>query len=158
MENGDFRSQIEELFRLFKKLIEKGGAEAMSGMDPSQIEQLNNLLGQYDLFKDKLSIEINKIDIFSQHMIKAIIEELRNQVGEEDDTPQPVSPIDTIEKDEKEILAASTNIDRYDAIITKIDQQLMSPNLDENEIDALLDKRQQIIEKKAKMLQEGTEN
>ena len=147
MENEDFRSQIEELFRLFKKLIEKGGAEAISGMDAKQVEQLNNLLSQYDLFKDKLSIEINKIDVFGQHMIKAIIEELRNQLGEEDYAPQTNSAIDIIERD-----------DKIDAVIAKIDQQLMSPNLEESEIDALLDKRQQIIEKKSKMLQEGTEN
>ena len=158
MENEDFRSQIEELFRLFKKLIEKGGAEAISGMDAKQVEQLNNLLSQYDLFKDKLSIEINKIDVFGQHMIKAIIEELRNQLGEEDYAPQTNSAIDIIERDEKEMLSTSSSIDKIDAVIAKIDQQLMSPNLEESEIDALLDKRQQIIEKKSKMLQEGTEN
>lgn len=158
MENEDFRSQIEELFRLFKKLIEKGGAEAISGMDAKQVEQLNNLLSQYDLFKDKLSIEINKIDVFGQHMIKAIIEELRNQLGEEDYAHQTNSAIDIIERDEKEMLSTSSSIDKIDAVIAKIDQQLMSPNLEESEIDALLDKRQQIIEKKSKMLQEGTEN
>ena len=68
MEDENFRKELEELFRLFKRLIEKESVEGMSDMDPQQMEQLKAFMAQFEDVKDKLQIEMIPVDPFSKMM------------------------------------------------------------------------------------------
>ena len=57
MEDENFRQELEDLFRLFKRLVEKESLDEMPGVDPQQLEQLKAFMAQFDDVKDKLKIE-----------------------------------------------------------------------------------------------------
>ena len=58
MENDELKNKMNELFRLFKKVMEKFPPHDVPGMDKSQLEQLKMYLSQYDAMKDNFSVEI----------------------------------------------------------------------------------------------------
>ena len=51
MENEEINKQMEELFRLFKKMMEKYPPDSMPGIDKAQAEQLKMMLSNYDSMK-----------------------------------------------------------------------------------------------------------
>ena len=48
MENENINNQMKELFRLFKKMMEKYPPDSMPGIDKAQAEQLKMMLSNYD--------------------------------------------------------------------------------------------------------------
>ena len=58
MENDDFKKNIDELFRLFKRLVEKHPIEDMPGMNRFQFEQLKLFLSSYESMRDQISFEM----------------------------------------------------------------------------------------------------
>ncbi len=129
MEDENFRKELEELFRLFKRLVEKESFEGMSDIDPQQMEQLKAFMAQFEDVKDQLRIEMIPVDPFSKMMVSTLVQQLREQLGPEtEELPEPT--LDTIEA---------------------IDEQLRIPGLSDAEIDALLDKRSQISAKMTKV-------
>jgi hypothetical protein len=129
MENDDFKKNIDELFRLFKRLVEKHPIEDMPGMNRFQLEQLKLFLSNYESMRDQISFEmVNQVNEPMKEMLVMFIKQLREQLGEEAfesaiaiESPGPVS--------DKEL------------DIKKIDQLLTNPALTEAEIDNLLDQR-----------------
>lgn len=98
-------------------------------MDPQQVEQLKAFMAQFDDVKEKLKVEQVHVDPFSKMMVSSLVKQLREQLGpdaleEDDDEPQ------------RSIEEANT--------VEAIDELLKTPNLTEQEIDDLLDKRMQI--------------
>ena len=129
MEDENFRQELEDLFRLFKRLIKKEASEGLQDMDPQQVEQLKAFMAQFDDVKEKLKVEQVHVDPFSKMMVSSLVKQLREQLGpdaleEDDDEPQ------------RSIEDANT--------VEAIDELLKTPNLTEQEIDDLLDKRMQI--------------
>lgn len=129
MEDENFRQELEDLFRLFKRLIKKEASEGLQDMDPQQVEQLKAFMAQFDDVKEKLRVEQVHVDPFSKMMVSSLVKQLREQLGpealdEDDDEPQ------------RSIDEATT--------VEAIDEMLKNPNLSDQEIDDLLDKRMQI--------------
>lgn len=123
MQDENFRKELEELFRLFKRLIEKESFDGMTGVDPQQMEQLKAFMAQFDDVKDKINIEMIPVDPFSKMMVSSLVQQLREQLGPEaDEVMQEISEpsLETVEA---------------------IDERLKTPGLSDAEIDALLDKR-----------------
>lgn len=144
MENEEINKQMEELFRLFKKMMEKYPPDSMPGIDKAQAEQLKMMLSNYDSMKVTFSSDM--FGIFDEETTKKIlaklISQLREQLGEDalDDVEEKVS---VVEQKEKEFEQLPTQ-DRYVALLDAIDSELKKPNLSMDEIDALLDKRKNI--------------
>lgn len=128
MENDDFKKNIDELFRLFKILIEKHPVEDLPGMNRQQFEQLKQFLSGYESMKDHISFEmVNQVNQPMKEMLVMFIKQLREQLGEEaweSATSEINQPVSTKEDE-----------------IRDIDKLLTNPNLTETEIDSLLDKR-----------------
>jgi hypothetical protein len=124
MENDDLKQNIEELFRLFKKLIEEHPIEDMPGINRLQYEQLRLFLQNYESMKDQLSVEMmGQMNEPMRQMLAMFVKQLREQLGEEApamQTPQQK----TMQLD-----------------VERIDEMLRNPNLSEHEIDRLLDER-----------------
>lgn len=125
MEDENFRKELEELFRLFKCLIEKESLDELADIDPQQMEQLKAFMAQFDDVKDKLRIEMVPVDPFSKMMVSSLVQQLREQLGPE------------AEEVVREPLEEATSI-------AAIDEQLKNPDLTDEEIDELLDRRMQI--------------
>ena len=134
---------MEELFRLFKKMMEKYPPDSIPGMDKAQAEQLRMMLSDCDSMKVSFSPDMFGMfdEETTQKILARLIEQLREQLGEDAyDVEEKVSIVD---KKEKEFEQLPTH-DRYVALIDAIDAELRNPNLSMEEIDNLLDKRKNI--------------
>ena len=87
MENEDLKKQIDELFRLFRKVMEKYPPEDVPGMDKAQMEQLKAYLTQYDSIKDQFSVEMFGMmdNGMAKQFISLLTNKLREQLGEDAD-------------------------------------------------------------------------
>lgn len=152
MENEEINKQMEELFRLFKKMIEKYPPDSLPGIDKAQAEQLKMMMSDYDDMKVTFSSDM--FGLFDQKTTKKIlsrlIEQLREQLGE--DALDVVEKVSAVEQKEKEFEQLPTE-DRYVALLDAIDEELKKPDISMEEIDLLLDKRKKIKDTISKQLQ-----
>ena len=124
MENDDLKKNIDELFRLFKKLIEEHPVEEMPGINKFQYEQLKLFLQNYESMKAHMSVEmLGQMNEPMRQMLAMFVKQLREQLGEEVPESQSVEQ-KTMQLD-----------------VERIDEMLRNPNLSEEEIDKLLDER-----------------
>lgn len=147
MMNDDLKKQIDELFRLFKKVMEKYPPDEIPGMDKAQLEQLKEYLNQYESVKDQFSVEMFSMmdNGMAQQFISMLINKLREQLGEDADIDMvPENHIKDVEIKEKAFEALQTG-ENYQTLIDAIDAQLKKPDITEEEMDELLDKRQKLI-------------
>lgn len=102
MENEEINKQMEELFRLFKKMMEKYPPDSMPGIDKAQAEQLKMMLSNYDSMK--VSFSSDMFGFFDEETTKKIlaklISQLREQLGE--DAEEVVEKVSLVEQKEKE--------------------------------------------------------
>ena len=150
MANDDLKKQIDELFRLFRKVMEKYPPDEVPGMDKEQLEQLKTYFTQYDLIKDQFSVEMFGMmdNAMASQFISLLIKKLREQLGEDADIDElPENSIEEVEMKEKAFESLQTG-ENYQSLIDAIDAKLKNPDLSDEEMDALLDKRLKIIDKR----------
>ena len=138
---------MNELFRLFRKVMEKYPPDDVPGMDKAQLEQLKMYLSQYDVMKDNMSVEIFGMmdNDMTRNIIDMLIKKLRDQLGEDANEPEMIeNHIQDVEMKEKAFESLQTG-ENYQALIDSIDTQLKNPALTDEEIDTLLDKRQKLL-------------
>ena len=149
MENEELKKQIDELFRLFKKVMEKYPPDDVPGMDKAQLEQLKVYLTQYENVKDQFSVEMFSMmdNDMAKSFIGMLIKKLRDQLGEDADVDLvEENPIKDVEIKEKAFESLQTG-ENYQSLIDAIDAQLRNPNISEEDMDELLDKRQKLVGK-----------
>lgn len=134
MEDENFRQELEDLFRLFKRLLEKESLDELPGVDAQQLEQLKAFMAQFDDVKDKIKIESVHVDPFTKMMVSSLVKQLREQLDEDMDDIERIEEANRVSIEEPTSVAA-------------IDELLKNPNLTDAEIDALLDRRSQISNK-----------
>lgn len=148
MADDDLKKQIDELFRLFKKVMEKFPPDDVPGMDKAQMDQLKAYLTQYENVKDQFSVEMFSMmdNDMAKHFISMLTRKLREQLGEDADLDidaESDNHILDVERKEKAFESLQTG-ENYQVLIDAIDAKLKNPNLTEEEIDTLLDKRQKL--------------
>lgn len=141
MEDENFKKELEDLFRMFKLLLEKESLNNIKGINSEQLEQLKLFMAQFDEMKEDLKVEMHQVDPFTRQMISAIVKQLRQQLGPEADNGIELSAEETVTKKEEEFQNIINPDERYKKIIEVIDKTLKNPELTDQEIDALLDKR-----------------
>lgn len=155
MENENINNQMKELFRLFKKMMEKYPPDSMPGIDKAQAEQLKMMLSNYD--EMQVSFSSDMFGLFdeetTQKILSRLIQQLRDQLGEDayDNEEVAKEQLSIVDKKEKEFEQLPTE-DRYVALLDAIDSELKKPNLSMDEIDSLLDKRKKIQDTISKKL------
>lgn len=153
MENENIKRQMEELLRLFKKMMEKYPPDSIPGIDKAQVEQLKMMLSNDDSID--ISFSSNMFgglfdEETTQKILSRLIQQLRAQLGEDAYEPE-VEQISIVDKKEKEFEQLPTQ-DRYVALLDAIDSELKRPDLSMEEIDNLLDKRKKIQDDISKQL------
>lgn len=134
MEDENFKQELEDLFRLFKRLVERESLDEIPGVDSQQIEQLKAFMAQFDNIKDQLKMEKVQVDPFTKMMVSTLVKQLREQLGDD------IEGIGEIEESRHVAIEEPTSI-------AAIDEMLKNPDLTDDEIDALLDKRSQFSNK-----------
>ena len=148
MENENIKKQMEELFRLFKKMMEKYPPESMPGIDKAQAEQLKMMFSNYDSMD--ISFSSDMFGLFDQEttqkILSRLIQQLRDQLGEDAYEEEVKPQISLVDKKEQEFEQLPTE-DRYVALLDVIDSELKKPDLSMEEIDNLLDRRRRLQDK-----------
>lgn len=146
MEDENFNNELEELLNMLKKLMDKQDLSNIPGVDPQQLEQLKMFMSQFDDLKDDMKIEIYKLDPFTKKIVSVIVNEMKDKLGPDlgFEQPKPTAE-EVVMRKEKELKDIADTNERYDSLLATIDEQLRNPKLSEDEIDALLDKRAEIL-------------
>ena len=117
MEEENFKADLDKLIILFKKLREKKIFETMM-KDKDQIKNLDMVIDNYDMIKDNIPEDIAKqLGAPIRKLILMLTEELKDEIN-------------TVENSENEL--------------ELIDNILSEGNLSEEEINNLLDRRNEI--------------
>lgn len=154
MASENLKKKMEELLRLFKKMMEKYPPESMPGIDKTQAEQLKMMMSNYDNMEISFSSDMFG-GFFDEEMTEKIltklIQQLREQLGEDAYEEEVEERLSIVDKKEKEFEQLPTE-DRYVALLDAIDTELKKPNISMEEIDELLDKRRKIQDTISKQL------
>ncbi len=140
MDIEKFKQELDELFRLFNKLMEKQGSEMenIPGINKMMVEQFKVFFTNYESMKDQIAYQLQgQFGDSIQEMVETLIQQLRDELGEEDwmtapETDVPVSH--TIDK----------SITDPEKEIAEIDELLKNPDLTPEQIDELLDRRSRL--------------
>lgn len=140
MDIEKFKQELDELFRLFNKLMEKQGSEMenIPGINKMMVEQFKVFFTNYENMKDQIAYQLQgQFGDSIQEMVETLIRQLRDELGEEEwmiapDTDVPISH--TIQQ----------NVTDPEKEIAEIDELLKNSDLTPEQIDELLDRRSRL--------------
>jgi len=140
MDIEKFKQELDELFRLFNKLMEKQDTEMenIPGINKMMVEQFKVFFTNYESMKDQIAYQLQgQFGDSIQEMVKTLIQQLREELGEEEwmIAPEPDEPV------VHEIKQNPTNPEKETA---EIDKLLKNPNLTPEQMDELLDRRSRL--------------
>jgi hypothetical protein len=144
MDMEQFKQDLDELFRLFNKLMEKQetGMEEIPGINKMMLQQFKFFFNNYEQMKDQIAYQLQgQFGESVQDMVKTLIQQLREELGEDDfmleeEDNAATKEIDTIISEDKPVGALDPQKE-----IAKIDELLKNKNLTPEQIDQLLDRR-----------------
>jgi hypothetical protein len=135
MEDDKFKEELDELFRLFKKVMETRPMEEVPGVDKAMLQQFQFFFSNYENMKDQIAYQLQgQFGDSIKQMVRTLIQQLREEVGDEDllfeqETEEETKPILEI---------TGSNIEEE---LKKIDELLKNPKLTEDQMNELLDRR-----------------
>lgn len=130
MEDENFKKDLDELFHLFQKVVENRDLNDVPGMDKFMLQQFRFFFSNYDQMKDQIAGQLQgQFGDSIKEMVHSLVLQLREEVGEDEllhqkEEPKPIVSINETETD-----------------IAKIDEMLENPDLTEEQINELLDRR-----------------
>ena len=133
MQDEKFKRDLDELFRLFKKMVEKKPLGDVEGVDKFMIHQFQLFFKNYETMKDQIADQLQgQFGDSVKEMVSSLVQQLREELDEDEllmdlDEPEPLISIDEVGNDKK-----------------KIDELLKNPYLTEEQINQLLDKRSEL--------------
>ncbi|PLX07923.1 MAG: hypothetical protein C0598_12730 [Marinilabiliales bacterium] len=135
MEDENFKKDLDELFRLFNKLIKDRPIEDVPGLNQGMLKQFEFFFSNYENMKDQISQQLQgQFGEPVKEMVKGLIQQLKDELGEDDF-------LDTIEEEDDLILEDEIKKIEGKTEREKIDELLKTPGLTEEQIDELLDRR-----------------
>ncbi len=148
MDDNNLNNNLDDLLNMFKKMMEHQDLDAIPGINEEQKEQLKMFLEDFDELKDDMKVEIFKLDPFSKQMVGMVMGQLKNFTGDMQQTaatPAAAPQEPTLNK-EKQLTDIPGTTENLEAQLAAIDQQLRTPDLTDEQINALLDQRSAIAE------------
>lgn len=136
MEDERFKHDLDELFRLFKRMVEEQSMDDIPGVDKQMLRQFQFFFDNYENMKDQISSQLQgQFGAPVKEMVRNLLKQMREQLGEEEYLSKAVDN-DT---------AISIEMSTPEVDIKAIDEMLKNPNLTEEQINELLDKRAGLI-------------
>jgi len=140
MDIEKFKQDLDELFRLFNKLMEKQDAdmENIPGINKMMVEQFKIFFTNYESMKDQIAYQLQgQFGDSIQEMVETLIKQLREELGEEEWMIVPETDVPVV----REIKQNPTNPEKE---IAEIDDLLKNSNLTPEQMDELLDRRSRL--------------
>ena len=132
MEDEKFKQDLDELFRLFKKLVETQSLDNVPGVDGMMLKQFQFFFGNYETMKDQIGAQLQgQFGEPVKEMVSTLVKQLREQLGEDEYTK-----IENVE-----VISKVIEIEDPQSAIQEIDKMLKKPDLTEDQVNELLDKR-----------------
>ena len=146
MEDNNLDNGLDKLLNMFKKLMENQDLDAIPGINEEQKEQLKMFLEDFDEMKDEMKGEIYKLDPFTKQLVNMVMGQMGNITGDvQQVTQQQAAPEEIPVNKEKALEEIPGTTENLEAQLTSIDAKLRDPELSEEDIDRLLDKRALIM-------------
>ncbi len=140
MDIEKFKQELDELFRLFNKLMEKQDTEMenIPGINKMMVEQFKVFFTNYESMKDQIAYQLQgQFGDSIQEMVETLIKQLRDELGEEEWMITPDTDVPVVH----EIQQNPTNPEKE---IAEIDKLLQNSNLTPEQVDELLDRRSRL--------------
>lgn len=136
MEDEKFKQDLDELFRLFKKLVETESLDNVPGVDSMMLKQFQFFFSNYENMKDQIGQQLQgQFGEPVKEMISNLVKQLREQLGEDDFT--------NIEQITEDVPILELDSSKYS--IEKIDRLLENSDLTEEQVNKLLDRRAELL-------------
>lgn len=145
MDEENFSNELENMLNRIKQMIENQNFENMPNVDPEQLEQLKMFMSQFDEIKDELKVEIFKLDPFTKQIMSAFIGKLGDLNFQTTTAPKPAS--ETPVNKEVELKDIPGTNENYTSQLAEIDKKLRNPQLNDDQINELLDRRAALMAK-----------
>ncbi len=134
MQDNEFKKELDELFRLFKKLVEKKDLNEVPGVDKFMLQQFQFFFSNYDNMKDQIADQLQgQFGDSVKDMVKTLVQQLKEELDEDDF-------LNLSETEEEPLIS----IEGVSETTFEIDKLLKNPDLTEEQINELLDKRAQL--------------
>lgn len=134
MEDEKFNKDLDELFRLFKKLVETQSLDDVPGVDGMMLKQFQFFFSNYENMKDQIREQLHgQFGEPVKQMVSDLVTQLKEQLGEDEFT--------VIEED----TTPEIQIDNTTSSVEEIDNLLKNPDLSEDQINELLDRRAELL-------------
>ncbi len=139
MEDERFKQELDELFFLFKKLLEREEMGELPGVNKLMFHQFQMFFSNYENMKGDIARQLqNQFGESVKDMVHQLVLQLREEVGDDylyqnKKTEDAIFDVPVKPKQEKE-----------EDTIEKLDELLKNPDLTEEEINDLLDRRHRL--------------
>lgn len=131
MEDENFKKDLDELFRLFKKLVEKKDLNEVPGVDKFMLQQFQFFFSNYDNMKDQIADQLQgQFGDSVKDMVRTLVAQLKEELDED----ELLTFDEVVEEPIVQIEEVGLNI-------AKIDELLTNPDLTEDQVNELLDRR-----------------
>jgi len=135
MEDENFKKDLDELFRLFNKVVKDKSIDDVPGVNKAMLKQFEFFFANYDSMKDQLMYQLQgQYGEQIKEMVKTLVIQLKDELGEDDFIVIEEETTENVIEDELKKISGKTERE-------KIDELLKSPGLSEEQINELLDKR-----------------
>ncbi len=132
MEDEKFKQELDELFRLFKKLVETESLDNVPGVDSMMLKQFQFFFSNYETMKDQIGAQLQgQFGEPVKEMVSTLVKQLRTQLGEDE----------FIKVEEVENITPVIKLEGTQSSLQEIDAMLKNPELTEDQINELLDRR-----------------
>ena len=82
MEDEKFRQELDELFRLFKKLVEEKSLDDVPGIDKTMLQQFQFFFSNYENMKDQIAYQLQgQFGEPVKEMVKTLVKQLKEELG-----------------------------------------------------------------------------
>ncbi len=133
MEDEKFNKDLDELFRLFKKLVETKSLDDVPGVDGMMLKQFQFFFSNYENMKGQIGEQLQgQFGEPVKQMVSDLVKQLRDQLGEDEFTIiEDVEPV--------------VQLDNTGTTVEEIDLLLTNPDLTEDQVNELLDRRAELL-------------
>ncbi len=137
MDDEKFRQELDELFRLFNQLMKGSDTSNIPGVNNFMLQQFQMFFTNYETMKDDIAQQLQgQFGESVKDMVHQLVLQLRNEVGEEALSVEEDTSVDV------HVTPVAKTSDEL--TLQELDEMLKNPNLTDEEIDDLLDKRSKL--------------
>ncbi len=142
MDTENFKRDLDELFRLFNLLMEKQSdtLDELPGVNKMMLQQFRMFFANYETMKDQIAQQLEgQFGEPVHEMVRTLISQLKEELGDDILLYGGQAEDTSVEVNIKTDRPLSVEEE-----IKEIDKKLKNPNLTQEEIDDLLDRRSEL--------------